>query len=875
MSSYDSERGAVSAILMSIVLAAVAVPAQASEALFDTWRGFTVGSVDDAMLPSDGKSVDFNGDGHLDLAIVHYWQIPKLTILLNEGDGTFGEPTHYPAEVAYYLETGDFNGDTHEDIVVSNYGDAGQLSTVSFYLNQGDGTFGTPQIRAVGRRPREMFAADFDGDNDLDLAVARIGTVNTPLTDVAILYNDGTGTSFDVQTFLAGEQSAPWPLRTWNLTGGDLNGDNFPDLVIGHAYQYCSVLLNDGTGGFLAPATRFVGSGPWGIDNESGVALIDADHDNDLDVVFSCIYMKVYEEGDPGAIALFRNQGDGTLEPAEVIPLITNSTGSANLEVADVTGDGWDDVLLGWEGGGQIGWGVLEADGAGGFGETTRYPGGDSPTAVCPVDIDNDQDIDIVAPSRGSMMASVHLNPGNGDFSIAPVAPIFGFSQRHFDSGDIDNDGDLDLAFCGGGYGYDGWIQVLRNHGDGTFTDPEWFDLPNVGRSIKIRDMNGDGWDDLVWADDPSGPPYDFKTMMNRGDGTFLPFRNWTVGTCGTRELQAIDIDNDNDLDVLLGEYLSCFGHIQKHIYIRRNNGTGFFGPTELLVGDGLGASGITSGDFNEDGFVDLAVTNPMGITIYPGNETGTFETYSTIPLDFQKIEIRCVDLNADDHDDLVVQGSSLRILFGRGDGTFDPVVKYEADPIAVTALEIGDADGDADVDVILGNWYSHDASVFLNQGDGSFEQVHYGAAGKVADVLLGDFTGDDVEDLCFATTGDHYPFGVYGAQVIRGLTYSPADADFPEASTSLLLSGSSPNPFSDRTSLSYANPMAGPVELSIFDTRGRRVRTLVDEVRDAGYHTAVWDGSDGQGNEAPAGVYFARLEGPGGKAARAIVYVR
>lgn len=853
-----------------------AAPASVADpAYFDTWRGFTTGSVDDAMFPSDGVTADFDGDGIVDLAVVYYWQRPKLTILLGDGDGAFGEPTHYPAEVAHFVASGDFDHDGDPDLVVSNYGDAAQLDTVSFYFNEGDGTFGAPMDVFVGRKPLQMAPADFDGDGDLDLAVGAIGTTSNPILDVTILYNDGTGAFPQSESFLGGDQDAYyWPLRPWSLTAGDLNGDGLPDLAVGHAYQHCSVLLNDGSGGFGPPATHFVDSGPAGIDDASGITLVDADHDGDLDVMFSCIYMRVYVTGDPGAVALFRNQGDGTLGEPEVIALMAYSTGAEDLVAADVTGDGWDDIVMAWEGGGELGWGVLEADGAGGFGVTTRYTGGDSPTAVCPVDMDGDDDLDVVVPSRGSMSASVHLNPGNGDFSPQPVFPVNGFDYRHFDAGDLDNDGDLDLAVCGGGLGFDGWIQVMRNQGDGTYGGSEWFDLPNTARRIKIRDLDGDGWNDLVWADDPDGPPYDFKTMMNDGDGTLGPYRNWTVGTCGTRELATIDIDDDGDLDVLLGEYLSCFGLLEKHIYIRKNLGDGTFSPAYALVGDGQGASGITGGDFNEDGKVDLAVTNPNGVIIYPGNGDGTYGAHTTIPMEGGKIEIRTARFNQDAHDDLVVQGTAMRVLLGRGDGTFEPADVYEVTPGATTALEIGDADGDGDVDVLIGNYYAHDASVFMNRGDGTFAPVRYGAAGKVLDVLLADLTGDGVRDLGFFTTGDHFPFGVVGAQVIPGTGFAPVGVDVPGRPTLPVLGPAIPNPFAGATAFSYVLRRPGTVRLAVYDVEGRTIRTLVDGPQAVGEHQVTWDARDSRGKPVASGVYFARLDSDTGRLVRRIVRV-
>jgi flagellar hook assembly protein FlgD len=55
-----------------------------------------------------------------------------------------------------------------------------------------------------------------------------------------------------------------------------------------------------------------------------------------------------------------------------------------------------------------------------------------------------------------------------------------------------------------------------------------------------------------------------------------------------------------------------------------------------------------------------------------------------------------------------------------------------------------------------------------------------------------------------------------------------------------------------------------GAVELSIYDTQGRRVRTLTRGTLPAGTHTARWDGADGSGARVRPGVYYARLSLPG-----------
>lgn len=72
------------------------------------------------------------------------------------------------------------------------------------------------------------------------------------------------------------------------------------------------------------------------------------------------------------------------------------------------------------------------------------------------------------------------------------------------------------------------------------------------------------------------------------------------------------------------------------------------------------------------------------------------------------------------------------------------------------------------------------------------------------------------------------------------------------------------PNPFNPNTTIVYAVPVEGPVRLTVFDARGRHVRTLVDDLRPAGRHVVAWDGRDEQGHALASGVYFHRFEAAG-----------
>jgi photosystem II stability/assembly factor-like uncharacterized protein len=69
------------------------------------------------------------------------------------------------------------------------------------------------------------------------------------------------------------------------------------------------------------------------------------------------------------------------------------------------------------------------------------------------------------------------------------------------------------------------------------------------------------------------------------------------------------------------------------------------------------------------------------------------------------------------------------------------------------------------------------------------------------------------------------------------------------------------PNPFNPKTTIAFSLDRSGPVKLQVFDVKGRLVRTLVDETRAAGPHRIDWDGKDGGGRPAAAGIYMYRLD--------------
>jgi len=133
---------------------------------------------------------------------------------------------------------------------------------------------------------------------------------------------------------------------------------------------------------------------------------------------------------------------------------------------------------------------------------------------------------------------------------------------------------------------------------------------------------------------------------------------------------------------------------------------------------------------------------------------------------------------------------------------------------------------------------------------------------GYVYDWLIPEMSSAKVHLV--ATSRDS--FGNVGTIVSPTFTVFPSVTDVPEASRLLRFGPAHPNPFNPAVNFVIELPEAGLVELVVYDARGRRVRVLLRENRQAGRLDLTWNGTDGNGLRQPGGVYLFEMVFRSGK---------
>jgi len=287
---------------------------------------------------------DFNGDGHLDLAVANFVEKAtpgQVSVLMGNGDGTFRPPVQFTAGVVpQAIAVGDINGDGRPDLVVANDGYGNIPGKVGVLLGQGDGTFGAIKEYGAGVNPFSIALGDFNGDGNLDVVV----TDETQLR-VEVLLNNGRGGFNAAVPYATGE-------NPFSVAVGDVDGDGVLDLVVANmADGTVSVLLGTGDGTFETGTAYNTGFEIATSVSPQAVALGDFNGDRHPDIAVANATLPRGTVGlliNSGSVALtvsptvlgYVSTRVGTSSPPATVTVRNNS--KVSLPIAAITVAGMD-----------------------------------------------------------------------------------------------------------------------------------------------------------------------------------------------------------------------------------------------------------------------------------------------------------------------------------------------------------------------------------------------------------------------------------------------------------------------------------------------------------------------------------------------------
>ena len=221
---------------------------------------------------------DLNADGKIDLVVAND---ASLSVLMGNGDGTFGAPTSYALLLSSMggfgsVTAGDFNGDGKLDLA------AGTTGGISVLLGSGDGTFGarTDFLCDPSTHHNSVIAGDFNLDGKIDLVSAGSFT-----SSVYFFPGNGDGTFAACTATPVGTtvvQPVGSPTRPQSMTTGDFNRDGKPDLATANNWGVSvTVLLGQGDGTFVTQDYPFLGE----AEDMHFVGAVNVDNDDSLDLI--------------------------------------------------------------------------------------------------------------------------------------------------------------------------------------------------------------------------------------------------------------------------------------------------------------------------------------------------------------------------------------------------------------------------------------------------------------------------------------------------------------------------------------------------------------------------------------------------------------
>ncbi len=539
---------------------------------------------------------------------------------------------------------------------------------------------------------------------------------------------------------LPGRPGIPLAASGNALLVADLDGDGHQDAVVGEPQSRISVYRGHGDGSFDAPFDIPITT------TVTKIAAGDVNHDGTLDLVILATNVSY--------VSVALGTGSGHFATPITVTLPANALHVAlgdfnhdgNLDIAASSSLGALTIELG------AGNGTFAAGQS--FSNLNVYD-------LAAVDLDNDGNLDLVYPD----VSGVTTMLGHGDGTFAAGVTAAGAGGGSIVVADFNGDSTLDCAVATQLH----QLQPYLGTGTGSFTkvgSPVAMARYNsssggVGDFAGARDIDGDGNLDLVVGEGPS-----LTVLKGGGDGTFTLAHVYAPEAW---RVALADADEDGTADVVaVGAQLLTV--------IRGQSGGTFIAPDSHPEPEDEGGLYHGSADFDGNGQLDLIVQGGTGVGALLSQAGGTLTDAAQLAETQMLTDLEAADVTGDGIADLVwirpeVNGCSLVVARGVGDGTFTGVTTQALTTKRLSRLYFADIDLDGRQDLVatafnLGAFYTA-----RSNGDGTFGTLN-GTAGPASFAATADLTGDGITDVITVDSLGHlvvYPGnGTFGFGTVR-----------------------------------------------------------------------------------------------------------
>ncbi|MBD3290998.1 T9SS type A sorting domain-containing protein, partial [candidate division KSB1 bacterium] len=681
---------------------------------------------------------DYNNDGYLDIYATRYDHANFL--YSNNGNGTFSDIAARTGVQEFDCNSSaaffwDFDRDNDQDLFVVNHTQNHHL-----FRNNGDTTF-TEVAETVGishgGNGHHAMIFDYNNDGLLDLYIIN----SAPHAFGNILYRNNGGTFSNV-TEAAGVGDDG---DGYGGSYGDFDYDGYVDFYVVNADGENLLYHNNSDGTFTNIAAKA------GVDNSNvgrGAAVADFDHDNDLD-----IYLVNYGQ----ANVLYYNTGtSNNWLQVEVEGILSNRDGIGTLIEVFANGQRFCRLVDGNAGYGSQSSLIAEF----GLGQLSQI---DSVVIHWPSGIKQDTThvavnqlvhISESVLAHDVMVASI-LSPKDRTTIGLPLIPEI--LIKNFGAG---NEHNFNVVCIIDTSGYEIYrdlqqVELLDASSDKKITFSEFIpDLKGHYRFTFFTDLSNDqkNKNDTLFTTTYASIPFYIDLAENLNIHSSKNSRGVAFG----------DYNNDGYLDI----YLTNGGQANN---LYKNTGKGTFSNVTFSarVGNRQMGGGSIFGDYDNDGYLDIYVTNEGQANIlYHNNGKGAFSNISSVAgVNHSGIGYCSAfgDYDNDGYLDIYISNDNdqeTNVMYrNNGDGTFSDVTAITGlDKAGWTAgVTFGDYDNDNDQDIIVANRIGN-CALYRNNGDGTFSDVGIRAniaySGNAHSVSFGDFNNDRALDL-FITNGE------------------------------------------------------------------------------------------------------------------------